>query len=460
MITVKCPSCQTIVSGPERLCGKKVQCGKCKTVFLFPQTPAQAAPRPAAPQPTPQAAHQPAPRPAAPPAATRPAAQQAAKRPDAPHGPDDEPKPKTRKAGLSKGAKKSIMLSIMAIMLLSLAGLAVYVVPKMMARSSPDIVKRYASNETFAVGKINVENLVLSDLYTRLGLDQLVKDAIKDFPTKLKPEDLAKITIMIDRPLSDSAPVPSPMIVISVNRDMPLKDMVDSKAGAMIKKIQGVEYISLSPQSVLAKTDPATVCLFLDGGVSALTKLVSDLKANRTAKLDNALKASIARVSGNPSFFAVHVPQSMKDKIPAGMPIPPSIADGAMGFAVGSDVKFQIAAAFGKDDDAKNASMTLGMAKAAGVGFIRGKAMATDDKDIKAVLTAAANTLDAVKVTRQGKELRVEANIAGQDIVLVKENFAKLVGSFLAAPSGPADPDSGGKPAANPLGPLMGIFGK
>ena len=350
------------------------------------------------------------------------------------------------------------MLGVIGAMLIALALVAIFILPKMLSGSPTDTIRRYATSDTFAAGTIDLQSIIKSDLYGKLGLAALVKEAIKEVPSKLKPEDFASLTVLMDKPKSAGTPPDDPTLVVRLTRDMPLEDMVDPKMATMIKDHQGVKYIELGPAGVLAKTEPSTVCMLTKGGVSAMKKLVASLNSNSIAKLDGALTTSMDRVSDQSSFFAVHVPDSMKGELSGPMAAMASMKSTGLGFSVGSDVELKVAVTFAKEEDASNASMGFGMIQGMGAGALQGKASAAKDADVKAVFMAVAKAISAIKTKQEGVEILAEVKVSGKDIVLVKDNYAKAL-PVLMSGDGSEDPTTGEK-SGNPLEALMGIFGK
>jgi hypothetical protein len=349
------------------------------------------------------------------------------------------------------------MLGAIGAIVIALVLVAIFVLPKMFGGGSPtQTIRQYATSDTFAAGTIDLQSIIKSDLYEKLGLAALVKEAIKEVPTKLKPEDFASVTILMDKPKTAGSPPDDPTLVIRLVKDMPLKDMVDPKLAAAIKDHKGIEYVELGPVGVLAKTEPSTVCMLTKGGVAALKELVEKLNSGSGAKLDDVLTTSMERVSDQSSFFAVHVPDSMKGKLPGPMAAMASVKNAGFGFTVGSDVELKLAVTFAKEEDASNASLGFVMIQGMGAGTMQGKASAAKDADVKAVFTAVAKAITGIKTKQEGSEILAELKIPGQDIVLVKENYAKALPVLM----GSGDPATGGEPSGNPLEALMGLFGK
>ncbi|MBT3202087.1 MAG: hypothetical protein HN350_19465 [Phycisphaerales bacterium] len=438
MIQAKCPSCQSVVQGPERLAGKKVQCSKCQTIFQFP------------------AAAAPAPAPAAQPAAARPTAPQpaAAARPTAPQ-PAAAPAPsqskptkkasasKTRKPAKSKGGnKKLVMFGGIGLVVVALVVLGVFVVPGMFGGASTAVIERYASADTFAVGTIDIQNIVNSDLYEKLGLDKQLNDIMaKEIQTTLKPADFLSITLVFNKPKSGDAE-PEPTVVLSLARDVTLKDIVGEDRAKLIEKFQGIEYILEKPGVVLAKTEPSAVCVIPTGGMKALAGLMARLKSDKPAELNEKLLEAMKPVLGQSSFFAAYIPDSMKGKLPNNMAALASMKAVGFGFSVGSDVDLKLVAELASENEAKEASQGFGMIQAMGVGAMQGKASGAKDPDVKAVFTAVANTLNNVKLEQEGANLTGSLSVVGGDIVLIKNNFMKAVSALM----GDGGTSSGGGP--------------
>ena len=210
MIQAKCPSCQSVVQGPERLAGKKVQCGQCQTIFQFPAAPAAAAPAPA-----PAAAPAPAPKaPAARPTAPQPVAAAQPSRSKRPKPAGKAPASKTPKSVKSNGSKKLIMFGAIGVGLIGLVILGIFVFPKMFGGSGQGagLIPQYASGKTFAAGRIDIQSILKSDLATQLGLEKDLNEGLKDFPIKLKASDLASITFVVDEPAS-AKDDPQPILI-------------------------------------------------------------------------------------------------------------------------------------------------------------------------------------------------------------------------------------------------------
>ena len=434
MITAKCPSCQALVRGPERLAGKNVKCGKCETVFQFPQLGSAVDSQPAAPQQAP------------------PPARQASGRPQSPA---KAPVGKVRSSAPAKGRKNLIVLGSIGAAVIALVLLSVIFVPKMFGGSSSAMIGQYASADTFVVASVDLRNIIKSDLYAKLGLEQFVNKGMAGAPITLKPEDVSKFVVLMDKPSLGKKFKPAPMIVVRTTRDIPFKEMLDPKLALNVKEHEGVEYLDLGRGGVLAKTDTATVCMFPKGGIAELTKLVSRLKGGATEELNDSLRSAMDRVSGEASFLAMYIPDALKGEI-KGPPILSSIKGGGLGFSVASGVELKVAAAFATDKDAETALKMVDGFKAMGLLSIKGMVAASEDNDVKSVMEVVAKTLDAIKTSQDGSQLLADASVAGNDIVLVKEKFAKVMAAMMSG-----GPSTGGdKPAGDPLSAIMGLFGK
>ena len=439
MITAKCPSCQVAVRGPERLAGKKVKCGKCQTIFQFPQLASAAGPAPAAPQQAPQPTPQPAPPP-----------------PGRPKSPATATASRARSAApAKKGGKKLVLLGLIGAAVIVLAILLVFVVPMILGDSSSAIIGQYATADTFVVASVDLQNILKSDLYKTLGLEQLVNSGMKGAPITLKPEDVSTMVVLMDKPLPGQRFRPKPTIVIRITKDRPLKEMMDPKMATMVKEHEGVEYVDLGGGSMLAKTDTATVCMLPTGGVNALKKLIARLKAGATVTLNESLSSAIDQVSGEASFMAMYVPDSLKNEF-KGPPIMSSMKGAGLGFSIGSGVELKVAAAFSKDKDAESALKIIDGFKAMGISTIKGMASDAKDSDVKSVLEAVAKTLDGIKISQDGSLVLANASVAGSDIVLVKDKFAKVMPAIMSGGPSTGDP----APPADPLSAIMGLFGK
>jgi hypothetical protein len=350
-------------------------------------------------------------------------------------------------------------------MVLAMVGVGIFVIPKMLSGSSPDVIARYASNETFVAGRIDIQNIMQSDLYKKLGLDKLVANGMKGLPTTLKLEDFSSITILVDKPHSAYVSPSPPVIVIGVKKDVPLKEMLIPQMALNVKTLDGVDYLAMSSQATIAKTDPGTVCIISTGGVGALRKLVGELKSGQKAKLDDSLIASLDKVSGQASFFAAYLPESMKAKMAKANPVLASLKGVGVGLSIDSDMELKVAAMFADNKDAASAfKMAQGGQVAAGM-MINNMVGGAKDNDVKAVLTALARTVQGVKFSQDGDQVLIDANISGNDIVLVQKNLPKLMGAMMAGTGpvagGPATTQpAGGGPSGSPLDALMGIFGQ
>jgi len=442
MITVKCPSCGVTVRGQDRLAGKKVKCGKCQTIFRFPQLPATAGTQGGGPKTAPEAA---SPRAASVP---RPSAR--------PKSRAKTPSRGVRPGAAPKGGKKLVVLGSIGVGVIAGVVLLIVFVPQMFGGSSSAMIGQYASADTFVVASVDFQNIIKSDLYEKLGLGQLVQEGMTGAPTKLKPEDIARLVVLVDKPALGKRFRPAPTIVVRTMRDIPFKEMMDPRMAAMIKEHEGVEYVDLGRGALLTKTDTATVCMLSTGGVDAMKKIVSRLETGEVEELNESLRSAMVRVSGQASFVAMYIPDSMKDEIARGPDILSSIKGGGLGFSVDSDLKLKASAAFSKDEDAEAAVKMVEGFKAMGALTIKGMVSDADDDDVKSVLGALAKTLDGVKIGQDGSQLLAEASVAGGDIALVKDKFAKVMPVLMSGGTG----TSGGKPAANPLSAIMGIFGK
>jgi len=290
MITAKCPSCHVLVRGPERLAGKNVKCGKCETVFQFPQLGSAVDSQPAAPQQAP------------------PPARQASGRPQSPA---KAPVGKVRSSAPAKGRKNLIVLGSIGAAVIALVLLSVIFVPKMFGGSSSAMIGQYASADTFLVASVDLQNIIKSDLYAKLGLEQFVNKGMAGAPTTLKPEDVSTLVVIMDKPSLGKKFKPAPMVVVRTTRDIPFKEMLDPKLAKNVKEHEGVEYLDLGRGGVLAKTDTATVCMLPKGGIAALTKLVSRLKGGATEELNDSLRSAMDRVSGEASFLAMYVSDAL-----------------------------------------------------------------------------------------------------------------------------------------------------
>ncbi|MBL7219778.1 MAG: hypothetical protein ISS69_06680 [Phycisphaerae bacterium] len=440
MITAKCPSCQVTVRGPDHVAGKKVKCGKCQTIFQFPQ--------PAPPAGSPPAAQQ---------AAPQPAPQVAPQAPGRPQSPSKAPARKVRRAARAKGGKKKLILfgSIGAAAIVLVLLLVVFV-PKMFGGSSSAMIGQYASADTFAVASIDIQNIIKSDLYEKLGLKELVDKGMSDAPIKLKPEDVSAFVVLLDKPLPGKKFRPEPTIVVRTMKDTPFKEMLVPQLAVNVKEHEGVEYLALGGESMLVKTDTATICMLQRGGIDAMKKLISRLKGGATEALNESLRSAMDRVSGEASFVAMYMPDALKGEIAKGPPIISSIKGGGLGFSIASGVELKVAAAFSEDKDAETALKLVEGAKAMGLLTIKQMAADAEDNDVKSVMEVVAKTLDAVKIRQDGSELLADASLAGGDIMLVKDKFPKVMAAMMSG--GPST--TGGKPAGDPFSALMGIFGK
>jgi len=367
------------------------------------------------------------------------------------------PARKVRSAARAKGGKKKLVLfgSIGAAAIVLVLLLVVFV-PKMFGGSSSAVIGQYASADTFAVASIDIQNIIKSDLYEKLGLKELVDKGMAGAPIKLKPEDVSAFVVLLDKPLPGKKFRPEPTIVVRTMKDTPFKEMLDPRLAVNVKEHEGVEYIALGRRGVLAKTDTATVCMLQTGGIDAMKKLISRLKGGKTEALNESLRSGMDRVSGEASFVAMYMPDALKGEIAQGPPIMSSIKGGGLGFSIASGVELKVAATFSEDKDAETALKLVDGAKAMGLLTIKQMAADAADNDVKSVLGVVAKTLDAVKIRQDGSELLADASLAGSDIILVKDKFPKVMAAMMnREPSTP-----GGKPAGDPFSALMGIFGK
>jgi len=333
--------------------------------------------------------------------------------------------------------------------------LAVFVVPKIFGGSSTALIKQYASADTFVVASVDLQNIIKSDLYKKLGLEELVNDGMKGAPTTLKPEDISTIVVLMDKPRPGRRLRQEPTVVFRMTRDIPFKEMLDPKMAAMVKEYEGVEYVALGRRGVLAKTDTATVCMLSTGGMTAFKKLISRLKEGKADRLNESLRSAMDQVSGEASFMAMYVPESMKDEITKGPPVLASIRSAGLGFSVGSGVELKVAAAFSKEEDAEAALKIVDGFKAAGVQAIKGMVSDAKDNDVKSVLGVVAKTLNAIKLRQDGSQVLADASVAGSDIILIKDKYAKVLPAIMGG-----GPSTGGKPGGDPLSAIMGLFGQ
>jgi hypothetical protein len=363
---------------------------------------------------------------------------------------------KVRSTGPDGGGKKNLIVfgSIGAAAIVLVLLLVVFV-PNMFGGSSSSVIGQYASADTFAVASIDIQNIIKSDLYEKLGLEEFVSKGMKDAPITLKPEDVSAFVVLLDKPPPGKRFRPAPTIVVRTTKDIPFKEMLDPRMAAMVKEHEGVEYVPLGRRGVLAKTDTATVCMIQTGGVEALTKTISRVKGGNTEALNDSLRSAMDRVSGEASFVAMYMPDALKDEIAKGPPIFSSMKGGGLGFSIASGVELKVAAAFATDNDAETALKLVDGFKAMGLLTIKGIVADAKDSDVKSVLGVVAKTLDAVKIRQDGSDVLADASLAGDDIILVKEKFAKVM---VAMTSG--GPSTGAKPRSDPLSAIMGIFGQ
>ncbi|MCP4377020.1 MAG: hypothetical protein GY794_12685, partial [bacterium] len=354
MITAKCPSCQSALKGSEHLIGKKAQCPTCQTVFIFsnsePTTTTDAPPA-TTPSPTPKAA----------------------------------PKASSRKArpapANAKKKKNPVMLGSIAAGAIAIAILLFILLPKMFGGSSSAIIRQYASSNTFAVASIDLQNIIKSDLYKKLDLENLVGELMKGAPTTLKPEDFSTVVLLLNKP-QPNASLGEPITVISLTRDIPLKKMLVPGMTETIKEYEGTKYVSLGMGRTIAKTENATVCILPDGGTEAMKKLISRLKAGTTEKINDSLQATIDQVSDEASFVAIYVPDVLKKQMTNTSPIVASIKNAGLGFTISSDVKLKASATFPNDKDAKSAIDAVDGIQMMGSIMIRGMAGNAKDADV------------------------------------------------------------------------------
>jgi len=333
--------------------------------------------------------------------------------------------------------------------------LLVFVFPMMSGGASMAVIRQYAPPDTFMVASIDFRNVINSDLYKTLGLEEFVNKGMMSGPTTVKPEDIGEILVFMTPPRRGLRSEPKPMIVIRLTRDISLKEGLDPRLASRIKKHEGIEYVRKG-RELIAKTDTSTVCVLTTGGTSALKKLVSRLKAGETTQLNDSLRSALDRVSGEASFMAMYVPDSMKGQIAAGNPVMASVQGAAVGFSVGSGVELKAVAIFSEDENAEAAVKMVDGFKTMGVGAIKQMAVGSKDSDVKSVLGTVAKTLDGIKIRQSGNEVLADASIAGSDIVLVKDKFAKVAPALM----GGGGPVKGGKPGGDPLSAIMGLFGQ
>jgi hypothetical protein len=435
MITAKCPSCQSALKGPERLIGKNVQCPKCQTVFAFSNSESTTGSPPTTPKPAPKAV---------------PKASERTKTRVKASSPKARPAPAN-----GKKKKNLVMLGSIGTAVIAIAILLFIFLPKMFGGSSSAVIRQYASNNTFAVASIDLQNIIKSDLYKQLGLEELVSGVMKSAPTTLKPEDFSTVVVLQNKPQPGGS-TRAPMVVISLTRDIPLKEMLAPNMTEMVKEYKGAQYVDLGMGRTLAKTENATVCMLPDGGPEAMKKLISRLKAGMTEEIDDSLQSAIDQVSGEASFVAMYVPDSLKSQMTSAPPAVASIKNAGLGFTISSDVKLKATATFPEDKDAKSAVDMVDGFQMMGVAMIRGMAGNAKDADVKSVLTAVAKTLDAVKIKRDGNRAVASATIAGSDIALVKNKFAKVMPLIMGSGGSPTTQPG---PGGNPLEAIMKLFG-
>ncbi|MCP4376949.1 MAG: hypothetical protein GY794_12320, partial [bacterium] len=113
-------------------------------------------------------------------------------------------------------------------------------------------------------------------------------------------------------------------------------------------------------------------------------------------------------------------------------------------------------ATFPNDKDAKSAIDAVDGIQMMGSIMIRGMAGNAKDADVKSVLIAVADTLDGVKIKRDGNQVTANATIIGSDIALVKDKFAKVMPLIMGSGGSPTTQPSQG---TNPLETIMKLFG-